>query len=115
MRGGYHNAQYLAAAEEVGLTWPDDKPRQPSRGYAAVELTDEARNRYAGDLSALAEAIPQVLPHLQVPEAPKSKQPDRLTLRCQCTPKPRSIRVAQTVAAQGQIICGVCRADFEVV
>jgi hypothetical protein len=111
MRGGYHNAQYLAAAEEVGLTWPDDKPRQSSRGYAAVELTDAARARYAGDLSALAEAIPQVLPHLQVPEAPKSRQPDRLTLRCKCD-KPRNIRVSQTVAALGPITCGVCGASF---
>jgi predicted SprT family Zn-dependent metalloprotease len=115
MRGGYHNAQYLTAAEEVGLRWPDDTPRAASKGYASVGLADETRARYADNLAALRRTIPQALPHLTIPESStKSRQPDRLTMRCKCQPKPRNIRVAQTIAAQGPITCGVCGAAFTV-
>jgi hypothetical protein len=111
-RGTYHNASYRAAAVEIGLEWPAH--RQPSasgRGYGAPELTDASRAQYATDLKTLSEAIPQVLPHLRVPEAPRTRTPDRLTLQCGCA-EPRKIRVSQTVAAKGPIICAVCRQDF---
>lgn len=111
MRGAYHNASYLHAAEEVGLS--TDVARVQGRGYASPQLTDATRALYVDDLKALTSAIPQVLPHLVVPAAPSSKRPDRLALQCQCTPKPRTIRVSQTVAALGAITCGVCDADFK--
>jgi predicted SprT family Zn-dependent metalloprotease len=113
MRGAYHNASYLTAAEEVGLIWPDNTERVQGRGYVSPQLTDAARHRYADDLAALKTAIPQVLPHLVVPDAPRSKRPDRLALQCSCKPKPRTIRVSQTVAALGAITCAVCGQDFE--
>jgi hypothetical protein len=111
-RGTYHNASYLAAAVEVGLEWPADRqPAASGRGYGSPELTDDSRTRYATDLKTLAAAIPQVLPHLVLPESTRTRTPDRLTLQCKCV-EPRKIRVSQTVAAKGAITCGVCGKDF---
>ncbi|MFJ6636579.1 hypothetical protein ACIQMR_35225 [Streptomyces sp. NPDC091376] len=110
-RGAYHNATYLTAAEEVGLIWPADKARVQGRGYPDPELTDELRDLYKDDLIALSEAIPQVLPHLVIPDTQKPSRPDRLTIECQCTP-PRKLRISQTVLARGPITCGVCGQSF---
>ncbi|MEV4037715.1 hypothetical protein [Streptomyces umbrinus] len=112
MRGAYHNASYLAAAEEVGLQWPDGKERIRGRGYSEPELSDEAAVTYATDIAALSTIIPEVLPRLPRTPPPAAKRPDRLTLECGCKPKPRQIRVAQTVAALGPITCGVCGKEF---
>lgn len=111
MRGAYHNAHFITAAEEVGLVWPTGAKRAVSRGYDAVRLTDATRQRYAADLRTLADVIPVVLPHLELPTPPKAQRVDRLTLVCQCEP-PRKLRVSRTVAAQGPITCGVCGAEF---
>lgn len=112
MRGGYHNAAYLTAAEEVGFEWTDDCVRTPSQGYASPSLTDDTRAAYADEIAAVGEAIPQVLPHLVAPPPPRRPTPDRLNLQCKCTP-PRKLRMSKTVAALGPITCGVCGKDFE--
>ncbi len=111
MRGVYHNGSFLAVAEEVGLEWPDGAERVPGRGYSNVRLSDASRERFAPDLEALAEAIPQILPHLAVPAPTTSGSPKRLTMQCQCGP-PRKIRAGRTVAALGPITCGVCKREF---
>ncbi|WP_432157774.1 MULTISPECIES: hypothetical protein [unclassified Streptomyces] len=110
MRGAYHNREFLTVADEVGLRWPPHAPRGAGVGYADVELTEEARTRYADGLAALTEAIPLTLPHLELPKTTTGRV-DRLTLKCQCDP-PRSFRMSQTVAAQGPVICGVCGKEF---
>lgn len=111
MRGAYHNQAFVTAAEEVGLLWPVDGQRTPSRGFEGVELGDEAKRRHALDVRALDRAIPLVLPHLELPAAPRGSRTDRLTLRCECDP-PRSFRISRTIAATGPITCGVCGAEF---
>ncbi|MYR43077.1 hypothetical protein [Streptomyces sp. SID5910] len=111
MHGVYHNQQFLAAAEEVGLTWPAGAKRLRGKGFHAPVLTADTRARYAEDLRALKEAIPLVLPHLELPQTPNRGRVDRLTLVCKCDP-PRKLRVSRTVAAQGPITCGVCGNDF---
>lgn len=110
-RGTYHNQTFLSTAEEMGLEWPEGAQRMAGRGYANPRLTDAAAGEYAENLKALAKAIPLTLPHLIVPETPKSTKPERLTLQCKCD-KPRNIRVSQTVAALGPITCGVCGKAF---
>ncbi|MFE0326319.1 hypothetical protein ACFW08_05820 [Streptomyces sp. NPDC058960] len=113
MRGVYHNQSFITAAEEVGLTWPEDAERISGRGYVNPVVSTAALKRYAPAVRKLEEAIPIVLPHLELPDTPKtSRTPDRLTLQCQCDP-PRKVRISRTVAAQGPITCGVCGKDFK--
>lgn len=112
MNGAYHNQSFLAAAEEVGLVWPEGKERVQGRGYAGVELSDDVLRAHAVDLEALADAIPQSLPHLTLPATSAPRRMSRLTMHCQCEPTPRKIYVSKTIAALGPITCGVCGAEF---
>lgn len=112
MRGVYHNASYLTAAEEVGLVWPEGAERVRGKGYYEPVMSDEAAARFAPDVAALGQAIPQVLPHLVVPTVTTGGRPGRLTLQCKCDP-PRKIRAGKTVVALGPITCGVCGAEFK--
>lgn len=110
--GVYHNAVYLEAAGEVGLIWPPTQSRDARKGYASPVLTRASKVRYADDVDALEAAIPLILPHLTVPEAPMRKRPaNRLYLQCQCA-EPRRIQISPTVAAKGPVICGVCEKPF---
>ncbi|WNI28648.1 hypothetical protein [Streptomyces sp. ITFR-6] len=109
--GAYHNAHYIAAAGEVGLAPPMGQAR--TRGKGNVSPTKDTLERYADDLRVLATAIPLVLPHLVIPEAPSRRRPaNRLYLQCQCAPKPRRIQISPTVAALGPVLCGVCEKPF---
>lgn len=111
-RGTYHNRDFLAAAEEMGLTWPPDLVANPNgRGYEPP-LGDTARDAYAAHLGTLTSAIPHALPHLTVPGASRrARTPNRLTLECGCS-TPRKIQVARTTSELGPITCGVCKKDF---
>jgi hypothetical protein len=113
MRGVYHNAAFLTAAEEVGFEWPPDTERVKGRGYTAVRLTDAARRRHALDVAALEEVIPDVLPHLELPAPTSVDRVNRISMACKCDPA-RKFRIGRTVAAQGPIICGVCGKPFEI-
>ncbi len=99
------------AAEEVGLEWPDGAERIKGKGYASPLLTGATKQRYAESLRELEEAIPLVLPHLELPTTSNVGRVDRLTLQCKCDP-PRRFRISRTVAALGPIQCGVCGNDF---
>jgi hypothetical protein len=108
-RGAYHNAEFLAAAEEVGLVWADEAERG-ARGFDKPTLSDAARKRHLEDLEALGDAIPQILPRLERRTSKEARVP-RLTYACQCEPA-RTFRISRTVGAQGPIICGVCGKPF---
>lgn len=108
-RGAYHNRNFLAAADELGLRWPEDV--EPNyRGWAAPVLTDEARQRFKSQLATLADAIEQTLPALTMPTVSRPRR-DREKVVCQCDP-PRLVRVSQLTLAKGPIICGVCGKSF---
>lgn len=111
-RGQYHNGTYLAAADEVGLHWPDGVDRHVSTGYSTPRLTDETRATFADLLGHLADAIDDALPHLAVPQTLRSGQPDRIALQCECKGRPRKLWVSRTTEALGPIICGVCESAF---
>lgn len=112
-RGTYHTGTYLAAAEEVGLRWPPDAPRDPHRGYVSPRLTPETLTTYTADVRALEQAIPLVLPHLVIPDAQTAYRPrNRLYLQCGCD-DPRRIQMSPRVAARGPVICGVCEQAFK--
>ncbi len=110
MRGVYHNQRYLVAAEEMGLRWPQDASRG-GKGFYNPVLAPGTRKRYAENLRELEEAIPLVLPHLELPTTSNTGRVDRLTLQCKCDP-PRRFRISRTVAALGPITCGVCGEQF---
>ncbi|MFC8583218.1 hypothetical protein ACFUGD_01370 [Streptomyces sp. NPDC057217] len=111
-RGHYHTKKFVDAAQDVGLVWPADKPRDKRTGYADVELTPDTHERYKRDTKALADIIPGVLPHLETPSTGQSSRQNRVTLRCRCVPKPRSFQMHASVAAQGPIVCTVCGSEF---
>ncbi|MFF2731832.1 hypothetical protein ACFVS9_28475 [Streptomyces sp. NPDC058008] len=110
-RGVYHNARYLRAAKEVGLEWPAGATRTPGRGFFNPRLAASTKEEYQSDLRALADVLPLVLPHLDLPDPHRNRTPSRMTLVCQC-PEPRRFQISPSVAKQGPIVCGVCRADF---
>ncbi|MEU1037685.1 hypothetical protein [Streptomyces sp. NPDC005907] len=110
-RGAYHTQPFIGTAEEVGLHWPDGAERRQGRGFADVVLTEDTLKRFAPDLHALNVAIPQVLPHITVPEPTVTRASTRVTLQCKCTPA-RKVSVGKTVAARGPILCGVCGGGF---
>lgn len=119
MRGAYHNRNFLVVADEVGLYWPEGRPRRQAtewhggRGFSDPELSDEARHRHEADIAVLTDVIPQALPHLTAPAARSNKpRPDRLTLQCGC-PEPRKMRMSRTVAARAPVICGACKEEFK--
>ncbi|MFJ6237949.1 hypothetical protein ACIQH0_28165 [Streptomyces griseus] len=111
VRGAYHNNRFLEAAQELGLYWPSGRPRIRGRGYATPELSEGARSRHKKTLTELTDAIPLVLPHLVAPAPSRTRAPDRLTLSCGCD-EPRKIKISPTVAALGDITCGVCGETF---
>ncbi|MGP3750881.1 hypothetical protein [Streptomyces sp. IBSNAI001] len=112
-RGAYHNGNYRDAAEEVGLHWAPTMVRTAARGYATPALSEGSKARYADDIKALSAIIPDVLPHLSVPETPtRHRTPARLTMQCRCTPAPRKLQMSPTVAALGPVVCGVCGKPF---
>ncbi|MEV7425169.1 hypothetical protein [Streptomyces sp. NPDC091212] len=112
MRGGYHNQKYLVAAEEVGLHWGPNDKRGSSRGYYVTELSEHAKHRHADDLTDLAAAIPQALPHLVSPPSSKAQRTERIALACSCEPARRMLMFGR-VAAQGPVLCGVCNQPFK--
>ncbi|WP_104633153.1 hypothetical protein [Streptomyces sp. MH60] len=111
MHGVYHNQNFLAAAEEVGLEWPEGAKRLQGKGYHAPVLSAETREYHAQSLRELEEAIPLVLPHLELPPTSNRGRVDRLTYACKCD-SPRRFRISRTVAAQGGITCNVCGHEF---
>ncbi|MEU3729992.1 hypothetical protein AB0E81_11365 [Streptomyces sp. NPDC033538] len=111
MHGVYHNQNFLAAAEEVGLEWPEGAKRIRGKGYHTPVISSAAKERYAESRRELEEAIPLVLPHLELPPTSNRGRVDRLTYACKCDP-PRRFRISRTVATQGPITCGVCGSEF---
>lgn len=129
--GRYHNRTFLAAAEEMGLTF-EGSP-DATIGYSAVVLTDAARETYAETIAALDEAIAVYLDTfaglslqggqeggdgakgLAAPgAAPKGKSRNNPKAVCGCE-EPRILRASKKVLEEGPILCGLCREEFQVV
>lgn len=127
----YHNHRFVEIAQEVGLTYPHQAP-DPTIGYSAVELTDDARARYRHTIALLAEAVslhlddPSPLligvgggalgghgaPTGKTTKAPKGTGgASSVKATCGCQPA-RIIRASHKVLDQAPITCGACGQDF---
>lgn len=119
-RGGrYHNARFVEAAAEVGLT---AAPLAPY-GYANTTLSPEGAERYEGVVDRLGEAMRlarQLEPGTRVGAegttaesqargAGVSRSRTAALAQCGCG---RKLRMAPTVLASGPVLCGLCDAEF---
>jgi hypothetical protein len=102
-QGRYHNAQFRALGEEVGLVIEQD----PVIGWSTTKLPAATAQVYADVIQHLADAITC---HRRSERSPPTQTPRGLRpATCEC---PRRIRVAPSVLAAGPIVCAVCGAPF---
>lgn len=127
----YHNKRFVALANALGLEYPHDAP-DATIGFSAVVLTDDGKARWRESIDALHLALTL---HLDDPTvlfggllgggtgggaglgghgAPVRRRrgtggASYVKATCDC---PRTIRVAPSVLAEGDITCGVCATSF---
>lgn len=136
----YHNRTFVKIAEEMGLEYRRERP-DPVIGFSAVELTDEAREKYRDVIKGLDEAIRTYLDDPLLPmfiggatgsgdggdsgddgahrigparrrtAGATSGSRNNTKYVCDC-PEPRIIRVAPKTFDKAPIICGECGSDF---
>lgn len=141
-QGRYHNGEFLACAEELGLSYPytndKGKPSPNSKiGFSAVELTEETKVMYKAEIDKLDAAIKTMIdnPLLDLYRGPASGgqdgdsgndghrigrklrtpgTPSRNNAKfvCKCD-KPRVMRMARSTFEEAPVTCGSCGHDFE--
>lgn len=109
-RGGrYHNAKFAGLARDLTLK----VSQAPKIGWSVTEITDATRERYAGTLTALDEALRvHRAAELVAEKSPRKSSNNGKALACQCDP-PRKLRASNKVVDEGAILCGVCGESFE--
>ena len=129
--GRYHNRTFLGLATEMGLRF-EGQP-DPTIGYSAVVLSEEAREEYAEVIEALDAAIRVYMDTFAglslgtaaqggdgvsvapgTGSAPKAKSRNNPKAVCGCE-EPRILRASKKVLAEGPILCGLCREEFRLV
>jgi len=129
-QGRWHNRQFLAMAEELGLTYQGEHA-DPVIGFSAVVMTEATKARYAKVIERLDAAIVAFLAapsfietgkdgetgvrrvggHTGGDGGEKPKSRNNLKAVCSCEPA-RIIRVSRSVLEAGAITCGVCGEAF---
>lgn len=131
--GRYHNRTFVAAAEELGLAWPENAQADATIGFSAVVLTDAARERFAEVIANLDAAIHVFLDTFAgmrldkgaqggdglakgalpggAPAKPKSRNNPRALCACET---PRLIRASRKVLEEAPIVCGLCNEPFTI-
>jgi hypothetical protein len=105
-QGRWHNHHFKTIAESLGLAIAKD----PKIGWSVTAITDTTISRYTDVLVELAGAM-SAYRHCEPLDTPTATTTSRngIALECGC---PRKIRVSNTVAAEGPIICGLCDNPF---
>lgn len=121
-RGGrYHNERYKTTATEVGLL----VERADPYGWAKTSLAPDSRERYAdtieriGEHLRIARALPAGVRRTTEGETEgdgtaKTDEERNVAAKnpaaeCSCG---RKMRMADSVLAQGPVLCGLCRSEF---
>jgi len=105
-QGRYHNRNFAALAQEVGLT----TSTLSGIGVVTPDVAEETAKRYATVLQDLGETLtlyqePRV-------RAPKGKRKSRM-VKATCPACERIIRASQKTFDAGVIICQPCAAPFQ--
>lgn len=125
-RGGrYHNARFKASAEELGLV----VSQMPPYGWAQTELGPDALQSYESDIAAISEAM-RIARRIDgnvrlggaeetagvggeaeggAAETEGERGPASGPATCGCG---RRMRMAPSVLAKGQVLCGLCGQEF---
>jgi len=107
----YHNADFLAIGQELGLTYLEPE-RNPIVGWSHLTLTSQVVDeRYADIANRLALLLPDVQGQVVLPRGRESSR--QVAAVCRCHP-PLSIRAARSTLALSVIRCDRCGALFVV-
>jgi curved DNA-binding protein CbpA len=105
-QGRYHNKQFKACAEELGLRIEHDD----RTGWSASTITGTTQTAYLPQYDALAEAM-TMWRHGETTTGPATRRNTNLIAAiCPCG---RSIRVAASTLAEAPIICQACDGKFQ--
>ena len=104
-QGRWHNKQFAALADELGL----DTTKDERLGYSKCTLRPETQAHYQHKLDILQDVL-SVYRHPEILTSKTSKSNNALACTCEC---PRRIRVSRSVLDEGPITCTVCDAYFE--
>lgn len=105
-QGRYHNRRFRAIAEELGLTVREDG----TRGHSHTELAEGTWDRYTtAEALRSALVIPGSVPAPEDPDDKPKRKPPAPVHECGC---PRQLRIADEVAEEGPILCGLCTEPF---
>lgn len=107
--GRYHNVEYKALAEEMGLA----VERDGTRGWSITEALPDTVARYEDTLRDLDAAIRLVRAHESQFKTKKPARKTRVSLVCACGPERGKLDAAPGTLAKGDILCGVCGESFE--
>ncbi|MFJ4649781.1 hypothetical protein ACIP5Y_00760 [Nocardia sp. NPDC088792] len=104
-QGRWHNEQYRALGEELGLTLE----HHTKIGWSITSVPDRTRAIYHDELDELAFAL--VAYRRREPNRRDGRKSNNngLTAECECG---RKIRVSRSVYCAGPIECGICGSAF---
>lgn len=105
-QGRYHNTQFKALAEEVGITVTKD----PRIGWSPADLPAATRNDYGDTVEVLGRALRLYRCRENTGSGTTTKPTNPPPCVCE---RGRRIRVATSVRDAGPITCGLCGSDFE--
>jgi hypothetical protein len=102
--GRYHSVDFRDKAREFGFIVPE----APSggTGWNDTAMPDATARVYSTEITALKRA----LRHWEPPPPVRTARPDVIAW-CSC-PKPRRLRMANSVWEAGPVVCGVCGQEF---
>ncbi len=104
-QGRYHNKQFKALAEELGITVTCDT----RIGWSITTVPDTTAKTYARQITALERAM-TIWRHGEAANGgTATRNTNLIAAVCPCA---RSIRIAATVLADAPVTCGACGGDF---
>ncbi|WP_370942591.1 hypothetical protein AB5J62_26265 [Amycolatopsis sp. cg5] len=129
---GYHNMVFVAAANELGLIWPEGKQKHSTIGFSHCEITEKATKTYGRTIAALESARLHYLTSLVDLQAGQADENDeegeeaptggpgsrggtrrgkRIYVICECD-EPDPFPITPGRLDRAPILCGDCGEPF---